>query len=90
MLELHLHMSNVNVEVKKNPNENVLSLVRRFQKRVQESGVLPRVRGIRYNDRPLSVLKTKKAKLKKLGNIAKYELAKKMGKVIERKKGGRR
>jgi ribosomal protein S21 len=83
-------MSNVNVEVKKNPNENVLSLVRRFQKRVQESGVLPRVRGIRYNDRPLSVLKTKKAKLKKLGNIAKYELAKKMGKVIERKKGGRR
>jgi ribosomal protein S21 len=82
-------MSNVNVEVKKNQNENVLSLVRRFQKRVQESGVLPRVRGIRYNDRPLSVLKTKRAKLKKLGNIEKYEVAKKMGKVIERKKGRR-
>jgi hypothetical protein len=90
VLELSLHMSNVNVEVKKNSNENVLSLVRRFQKRVQESGVLPRVRGILYNDRPLSVLKTKRAKLKKLWNIAKYELAKKMGKVIERKKGGRR
>lgn len=82
-------MSNVNVEVKKNPNENVLSLVRRFQKRVQESGVLPRVRSIRYNDRPLSDLKTKRAKLKKLGNIEKYELAKKMGKVIEKKKGRR-
>lgn len=83
------HMSNVNVEVKKNANENALSLVRRFQKRVQESGILPRVRGIRYNDRPLSVLKTKRAKLKKLANIAKYEEDKRMGKVVERKKGRR-
>ena len=82
-------MSNVNVEVKKNSNENALSLVRRFQKRVQESGVLPRVRSIRYNDRPLSVLKTKKAKLKKLKNFAKYEQDKRMGKVVERKKGRR-
>ena len=80
-------MSNVNVEVKKNgAGENALSLVRRFQKRVQESGILPRVRGIRYNDRPLSVLKTKRAKLKKLANLAKYEEDKRMGKVVERKK----
>lgn len=89
MVEFVLHMSNVNVEVKKNPSENALSLVRRFQKRVQESGVLPRVRGIRYNERPLSVLKTKRAKLKKLANLAKYEEDKRMGKVIERKKGRR-
>ena len=60
-----------------------------FQKRVQESGILPRVRGIRYNDRPLSVLKTKRAKLKKLANLAKYEEDKRMGKVVERKKGRR-
>lgn len=82
-------MSNVNVEVKKNSNENALSLVRRFQKRVQEAGILPRVRSIRYNDRPLSILKTKKAKLKKLASLAKYEHDKRMGKVIERKKGRR-
>jgi ribosomal protein S21 len=82
-------MSNVNVEVKKNPNENALSLVRRFQKRVQESGVLPRVRSLRYSDRALSELKTKRAKLKKLASKEKYELAKRMGKVIEKKKGRR-
>jgi ribosomal protein S21 len=87
MLEFPLRMSNINVEVKKNSNENALSLVRRFQKRVQESGVLPRVRSIRYNDRPLSVLKTKRARLKKLKNLAKYEHDKRMGKVIERKRG---
>ena len=89
MLEFSLRMSTTNVEVKKNANENILSLVRRFQKRVQESGVLPRVRSIRYNDRDLSVLKVKRAKLKKLKNLAKYEHDKRMCKVIERKKGRR-
>lgn len=83
-------MSNVNVEVKKNSNENALSLIRRFQKRVQESGILPRVRGIRYSERPLSDLKVKKGKLKKLASLAKYEHDKRMGKVVERKKGGKR
>lgn len=79
-------MSNVNVEVKKNANENALSLVRRFQKRVQESGVLPRVRSLRYSDRVLSDLKVKRAKMKKLAGKQKYELAKRMGKLVEKKK----
>ena len=79
-------MSNTNVEVKKNANENGLSLIRRFQKRVQESGILPRVRSIRYSDRDPSTLRVKRTKLKKLKNAAKYEQDKKMGKVIERKK----
>lgn len=75
-----------NVEVKKNSNENALSLVRRFQKRVQESGVLPRVRSLRYSNRALSDLKVKRGKLKKLAGKEKYELAKRMGKLIEKKK----
>lgn len=79
-------MSNVNVQVTKNGTEVAMNLIRRFQKRVQESGVLSRVRSIRYNDRDLSALKTKRAKLRKLENIAKYEDARRMGKVIERKK----
>lgn len=83
-------MANINVEVKKNANENTLSIVRRFQKRVQESGILPRVRGLRYNDRPLSVLKTKRARLRKLANQAEYERLKKLGKIVERKKGSRK
>lgn len=79
-------MSNVNVEVTKNSNENALSLIRRFQKRVQESGVLPRVRSLRYSTRELSVLKVKRARLKKLAGKEKYELAKRLGKVIDKKK----
>lgn len=79
-------MSNVNVQVNKNATEAPANLIRRFQKRVQESGVLSRVRSIRYNDRDLSKLKTKRAKLRKLSNIAKYEEARRLGKIVERKR----
>jgi ribosomal protein S21 len=79
-------MSNTNVEVKKGATENSISLVRRFQKRVQEAGILPRVRSIRYSDRPLSDLKVKRAKLRKIKKQKEYETLKRLGKVVERKR----
>lgn len=41
----------VNIEVVKGSNENNLSVLRRFTKRVQAAGVLPRVRSKRYTQR---------------------------------------
>ena len=41
----------VNIEVVKGANENNLSVLRRFTKRVQAAGVLPRVRSKRYTQR---------------------------------------
>ena len=49
----------INVEVTKNNNENTTSLIRRFTKRVQGSGILPRVRSVRYAQRPDSDFKKK-------------------------------
>lgn len=49
----------INVEVTRNGTENPLSLLRRFTKRVQGSGILPRVRKDRYHERTLSHYKTK-------------------------------
>lgn len=43
--------SKVNIEVVKGPNENNLSVLRRFTKRVQGAGILPRVRSKRYAER---------------------------------------
>lgn len=75
----------VNIEVTKNPNENNLSVLRRFQKRVQGAGVLPRVRSKRYSDREksenvkraktLSYLKKKEMidELLKLGKLREVE-----------------
>jgi len=71
-----------NVEVTKNGSENPLSLLRRFTKRVQGSGILPRVRGDRYHTRTLS---SYKRKMKTLTGIARREkLAEdiKLGKVV--------
>jgi hypothetical protein len=70
-----------NVEVTRNGTENPLGLLRRFTKRVQGSGILPRVRGIRYYERTLSHYKTK---MKTLESIAhREEVAKdiKLGKI---------
>lgn len=46
--------SSVNIEVQKGPNENNLSVLRRFTKRVQAAGILPRVRSKRYSERDKS------------------------------------
>jgi ribosomal protein S21 len=77
----------INVKVAKNNTEPGLSLLRRFQKKVQESGIMPRVRSIRYAVRPLSDLKVKNGKLKKLAGGVEYNRLKRLGALVERKKG---
>lgn len=53
--------SMINIEVQKGPNENNLGVLRRFTKRVQAAGILPRVRSKRYSQRDQSE-NVKKAK----------------------------
>ncbi|MEI7480390.1 MAG: hypothetical protein WCJ59_02065 [bacterium] len=74
----------INVEVNRNNNENGTSVLRRFTKRVQAAGILPRVRSIRYSGRVLSHYKTKMKTLESLKR--KTEIAKliKLGKMTER------
>lgn len=73
----------INIEVTKGPNENNLSVLRRFQKRVQGAGLLPRVRSKRYNER----LKSENVrKAKTLSNLKKKEETAelvKLGKIQE-------
>ena len=82
-------MNIVNVKIVKNGNEPVASLLRKFQKKTQESMVLPTVRGKRYAVRPLSDLKVKRGKMKRLKAGVEYTRLKRLGAVIEKKKGGR-
>jgi ribosomal protein S21 len=80
----------INVEVTKGASENNLSVLRRFQKRVQGAGILNRVRGNRYTERTKSE-NVKKAKtlafLKKREETA--ELIK-LGKIQEVSKFSKR
>lgn len=72
-----------NVSVERTNNENNLALLRRFTKRVQGSGVLNRVRGIRYNERAPSRYTKKKHALKAIARRAEVAELIKLGKMQE-------
>lgn len=79
-------MAKVIIEVKKNNNENNMSLIRRFTRKVQESRVVQQVKGKRYNERPISKLATKAGTLKRLARRKENEKLAKMGKPLIGKK----
>lgn len=72
------------IEIKKNPNENNANTLRRFTRRVQESGILQKVKSKRYHQRPSTKLAQKNAALKKMAKRKEIERLKKLGKMIER------
>jgi hypothetical protein len=76
----------INLEVTKNGTENNVSLIRRFTKKVQSSGVLPRVRGIRYATRKQSKYVKKKTALKLLTKRTEREQMIRLGKLKETSK----
>ena len=73
-----------NVEVTKTGTENSMGVLRRFTKRVQGSGILPRVRSIRYKDRNQSKGTRKKMTLKKLVRRKLIDIQIKLGKMQEK------
>lgn len=73
----------INVEVIKKSNENTTSVVRRFTKRMRESGILMRMRKIRYHKRKVSTFLKKKGALKRLSKKQEYEKLIKLGKITE-------
>ena len=77
----------INAEVIKTGNENNLNLIRRFTKRVQGSGILPKVRSIRYSTRKQSEYVKKKKTLKIIKRREKVFEMIKMGKMVEYTRG---
>ena len=80
----------INVEVEKNTNESSANVIRRFTKRVQGAGIVPRVRGGRYFSRIKSRNVQRVARLKKLEKRTVYEKLAKLGKVQEVRRGRRK
>ncbi len=74
----------INVEVVKAGTENSIAVLRRFTKRVQGSGILKRVRSLRYKDRNASTYTRKKRALKKLTRRKEVDLLIKLGKMQEK------
>jgi ribosomal protein S21 len=77
------------IEVNKNANESNMNLVRRFTRKVQESGIIQKVKSKRYNKRAESKVKLKVATLKRLTRKKDQEKLFKLGKINKdaKKKG---
>jgi ribosomal protein S21 len=73
-----------NVQVDKNGGESTANLIRRFTKRVQGAGIIPKVRKGRYHERIKSENVKKTKKLKRLKSKAVYDELLKLGKITER------
>ncbi len=78
------------IEVKKNTNESNMNLVRRFSRKVQESGIIQKVKSKRYNERAESKVKTKIATLKRINRKKVQEKLQKLGKAPISGRKGRR
>jgi ribosomal protein S21 len=74
-------MAKTVIEVRKNPNENNASVLRRFSRRIQESNIIQKVKSSRYNERKESKLKIKKSALKRIVKRQDREKLRKLGKI---------
>jgi len=71
------------LEIFKQERETSQSLVRRFQKRIQQSGLLLQARKIRFRQRRKSEQMKKRAALRREELKKEYEKLKKLGKINE-------
>lgn len=81
---LKLPMSST-VDVKRKKGERFDSLLRRFNKRVIDSGKVLQARKIKFRERPISKKKVKEKALRKLQVSSKREWMRKTGQLMDEK-----
>ena len=71
----------INIEIIGNENESNSNLLRRFTKRVRSSGVVKKVRSIRYKTRDMSKFTRKKQALRSIKRRVEIEKLIRLGKL---------
>lgn len=71
----------MSLEVKKQEKENSQNLIRRFGKKVKESGILRRARKTRFYNREKSKQMKKRSALRKEKKKKEYETLRKLGRA---------
>ena len=66
-------------EIKKQERDNPQSLVRRFSRRLKDSGIMIRARSIRFRKRKLSAFTKRKAALRRIEKRNEYERLSRLG-----------
>ncbi len=78
------------IEVKKSERENPRSLLRRFTRRIQQSGILIRARKVRFREREKSKREKRVSALRRVRIGKKKEKLRKMGLLEEEPRWKRR
>jgi len=71
------------IEVKKKDNESIGSLLRRFSRKVQQSGLLLQARSSRFQEKSKSRTERRKSALRRNEIVAQKEKDRKLGKLDE-------
>lgn len=74
-------MATTNIKIERNSHENAASVIRRFSRKMQEAGIIPKVKGSRYSERGLSKLSQKTMALRRQARRKEVERLKKLGKM---------
>jgi ribosomal protein S21 len=74
-------MTMITTEVTKAMNESTSNLMRRFTRRVRSSGILQKVRGLRFYQRSDSSLRLKRRALRNIERREEIKRLKKLGKI---------
>lgn len=80
----------INAEVQKTGAESALSVIRKFSRRVQGTGLIQTVRKRRYYERDMSKTVSKKRALKRIQRHQNRQELIKEGKLVEEVRRGRR
>lgn len=80
-------MSSVNVSVTKSGSESVPSMIRRFSKRVQGSGIIRKAKSVRFHQRTVSKNKRRIGALRRLEKNEKRDEMVRLGLIQPRTRG---
>lgn len=75
-----------NVDIKKNKKDNAVGMLRKFTRKMRNSGVLRKKRSLRYFERSKSDFQKKEDKLTKLEKQKDFEQKVKLGLVQDRRR----
>ena len=78
-----------NIQVEKTGNENTGAILRKFTQRMRSSGIVQKMRKVRYRNRELSKSVNKKETLRKIERRNDFEQLIKEGKLSESVRGKR-
>jgi ribosomal protein S21 len=72
------------LEVKKKEHESVDSLLRRFHRKVQQSGILVEAKKVRFYERPKSKRRRRESAIRRTELRKERDILRKLGKLEER------